>query len=304
MKDQPSLTAWRVALSRAAHQLLDRPPVLEDPVALAIVGARGVAEIRAAALRYQLPASRHLRAFLVARSRLAEQALAAAVGGGVRQYVVLGAGLDTFAYRNPYPASQLRVFEVDHPATQAWKRSQLAAAGLALPESLTFVPVDFESETLPARLASAGFRAGEPAFLSWLGVTMYLTRGTVLGVLGYLARLPEGSGVVFDYAVPPAMLTLVRRVVLHAVMRRVAAAGEPWKSFFEPRELALELGSLGFRQLEDLGPAELNARFFGDRFDGLRVGGLGRVMRALPDAANSTPIAKPTATARLPSSMR
>jgi O-methyltransferase involved in polyketide biosynthesis len=144
------------------------------------------------------------------------------------------------------------------------------------------VPVDFESETLPARLASAGFRAGEPAFLSWLGVTMYLTRSTVLGTLGYLARLPEGSGVVFDYAVPPATLTLVRRVVLHAVMRGVAAAGEPWKSFFEPRELALELGSLGFRQLEDLGPAELNARFFGDRFDGLRVGGLGRVMRARP----------------------
>lgn len=280
MKDQPSLTAWRVALARAAHQLFDRPPVLDDPVALAIVGERGVAQIRAAALRYHLPPSRHLRAFLAARSRVAEEALAGAVRGGVRQYVVLGAGLDTFAYRNPYPASELRVFEVDHPATQAWKRRQLAAASLAPPESLAFVPVDFESQRLPEQLERAGFRAGEPAFFSWLGVTMYLTRAAILGTLGFIAGLADGSGVAFDYAVPPATLTLVRRVVLRAVMRGVAAAGEPWKSFFEPRELAGELRSLGFRQLEDLGPGELNARFFSRRADALRVGGLGRVMSA------------------------
>jgi methyltransferase (TIGR00027 family) len=280
VKDQPSLTAWRVALSRAAHQIFDRPPVLEDPVALAIVGERGIAEIRGVALRYSLPPSRYLRAFLAARSRVAEEALDEAVRHGVRQYVVLGAGLDTFAYRNPYPASALRVFEVDHPATQAWKRDQLAAAGLALPESLSFVPVDFESETLAARLASAGFRAAEPAFFSWLGVTMYLTRAAVLATLRYVAGLRQGSGVVFDYVVPPATLSLVRRVVLRTVMRGVAAAGEPWKSFFEPRELAQELRSLGFRELEDLGRGELNARFFAGRADGLRVGGLGRVMRA------------------------
>ena len=280
MKDQPSRTAWRVALSRAAHQLLDRPPVFDDPVALAIVGARGVAQIRAAALHYHLPPSRHLRAFLVARSRVAEEALAESVRRGVRQYVVLGAGLDTFAHRNPYPASALRVFEVDHPATQAWKRRQLAAASLAPPESLVFVPVDFESQRLPEQLSCAGFRAGEPAFFSWLGVTMYLTRATVLGTLGFIARLPQRSGIVFDYAVPPATLSLVRRVVVRAVMRRVAAAGEPWKSFFDPRELADELHTLGFRQLEDLGPEDLNARFFRARADGLCVGGLGRVMSA------------------------
>ncbi len=260
--------------------MLDRPPVLEDPVALAIVGERGVAEIRAAPLRFGLRVARYLRAFLVARSRVAEEALAEAVRRGVRQYVVLGAGLDTFAYRNPYPAQQLSVFEVDHPVTQAWKRRQLAAARIALPESLRFVAVDFESETLPERLTRAGFRAGEPACFSWLGVTMYLTRAAVLGTLGYVAALPTGSGIVFDYAVPPATLDLIRRVVVRTVMHRVAAAGEPWKSFFEPRELALELHSLGFRQCEDLGAEQLNARFFGDRTDGLRVGGLGRVMSA------------------------
>ncbi|HXY98225.1 MAG TPA: class I SAM-dependent methyltransferase [Steroidobacteraceae bacterium] len=280
MKDQPSLTAWRVALSRAAHQVLDRPPVLDDPIALAIVGERGVAQIRVAALRYNLPPARYLRAFLVARSRVAEEALADSVRRGVRQYVVLGAGLDTFAHRNPFPAAELRVFEVDHPATQAWKRRQLAAASLAPPESLTFVPVDFESQALPERLESAGFRAGEPAFFSWLGVTMYLERATVLGTLAFVARLPEGSGVVFDYAVPPATLGPVRRMLQRALMRRVAVAGEPWKSFFDPRELADELRALGFRQLEDLGPEALNARYFGERADALRVGGLGRVMSA------------------------
>lgn len=280
MQDQPSLTAYRVALSRAAHQIFDRPVVLEDPVALAIVGERGAAQVRAAALRHHLLPARYLRAFLVARSRVAEEALAEVVRRGVRQYVVLGAGLDTFAYRNRYPATLLRVFEVDHPATQAWKRRQLAGAHLALPESLTFVPVDFERETLPQRLASAGFRAAEPAFFSWLGVTMYLTRAAVRGTLGYVASLPAGSGIVFDYAVPPATLSLIRRVVVRAVMRRVAAAGEPWKSFFDPRELAVELRALGFRQLDDLGPEQLNTRFFGNRADGLRVGGLGRVMSA------------------------
>lgn len=280
MTEPPSLTAYRVALSRAAHQILDPPPVLADPVALAIVGERGAAEIRAARLRFALPPARHLRAFLVARSRVAEEALAAAVRGGVRQYVVLGAGLDTFAYRSPYPAAQLRVFEVDHPATQAWKRCRLAAAHLALPEALTFVPVDFESEPLAARLVDAGFRAAEPAFFSWLGVTMYLTRAAVSDTLAWIARLPAASGIVFDYAVPPATLDLIPRLLVRGLMRRVAAAGEPWKTFFDPAALARELRALGFRRLEDLGPADLNTRFFSGRSDGLRVAGVGRVMSA------------------------
>jgi methyltransferase (TIGR00027 family) len=269
-----------VAVSRAAHQILDEPRVLEDPIALAIVGAAAVADIRAAPLRYRLPPARYLRAFLVARSRVAEEALAQAVRCGVRQYVVLGAGLDTFAYRNPYPAESLSVFEVDHPATQAWKRAQLEAAHIALPPTLHFVPVDFEKERLGERLAATGFRAGEPAFLSWLGVSMYLTRAAIGATLGYVAGLPRGSGIVFDYAVPPAGLGPVRRLVVQALLRRVAAAGEPWKTFFEPRALAAELRALGLTEIEDLGSEELNVRFFGDRSDGLRTGALGRVMCA------------------------
>jgi methyltransferase (TIGR00027 family) len=280
VKAGPSLTAYRVALSRAAHQILDAPRVLEDPVAVAIVGERGVAEIRAARLRFQLPPARYLRGFLAARSRVAEDALAQAVRAGVRQYVVLGAGLDTFAYRGCRAAAQLRMFEVDHPATQAWKRRQLAAGGIAVPESLSFVAVDFETETLSARLPSAGWRAEEPTLFSWLGVTMYLTRAAVISILAYVAGLPRGGGIVFDYAVPRATLGLVGRMAAGALLRRVAAAGEPWKTFFAPTELASELSALGFVRLEDLGPEQLNARFFAGRGDGLRVGGLGRVMTA------------------------
>src|SRR5262245_21621582 len=124
--DQPSATAYRVAMRRAAHQLLDEPKVLDDPVALRIVGPRAEASIRSDPRRFQSRVGRVLRAFLVARSRCAEDALKVAVAAGVRQYVVLGAGLDTFAYRNPYVAQSLRIFEVDHPATQGWKRSLLA----------------------------------------------------------------------------------------------------------------------------------------------------------------------------------
>jgi methyltransferase (TIGR00027 family) len=280
-RDRPSLTAQRVALARAAHQLYDHPKVLDDPLALRIIGASSAAEIRAHRARIDLKLARYLRAFVVARSRIAEDALAAAVARGVHQYVILGAGLDTFAYRNPYPTALLRVFEVDHPATQAWKRRSLSAAAIAIPESLTFVPVDFEAETLAERLAQAGFRSDAPAAFSWLGVTVYLSHEAVTDTLRYVATaLPRGSGIVFDYAVPPATVSFWRRLAVRLLMRRVAAAGEPWKSFFDPRALAGELRGLGFAHLEDLGPDELNARFFAGRSDGLEVGRLGHVMVA------------------------
>lgn len=267
-------------MSRAAHQLLDHPRVLEDPVALQIVGAAGAAEIRARSLRLNASLARYLRAFVVARSRIAEDALGASVARGVRQYVVLGAGLDTFAYRNPFVAERLQVFEVDHPATQAWKRTRLLEGGIALPESLQFVPVDFETDSLAERLTASGLRPGEPAFFSWLGVSMYLSRRAVLGTLSCVASLPRGSGIVFDYAVPPASLGLMRRLVIGAVRRHVASIGEPWKTFFDPQALSAELAALGFTQLQDLGPDELNARFFDARSDGLRIGRLGRIVCA------------------------
>src|SRR5262249_25572312 len=150
-RDRPSRTALRVALSRAAHQVLDEPRILEDPLAMRIVGSEAAHELTAEPQRQQTTAARYLRAFVVAGSRVAEDTLASAVERGVAQYVVLGAGLDTFAYRNPH-APQLRVFEVDYPATQAWKQRQLAQAGIAVPDSLIYVPIDFDTQTLPERL--------------------------------------------------------------------------------------------------------------------------------------------------------
>src|SRR5262249_32483033 len=143
---------------------------------------------------YDSSFGRALRLFLVARSRCAEDALAHAVAAGVRKYVILGAGLDTFAYRNPYAAQALRVFEVDSPATQAWKRDLLRRTRIAEPASLTFVPVDFETQSLAEELRAAGFREAEPAFFSWLGVTMYLTRDAIFSTLSYVASCAAGSG--------------------------------------------------------------------------------------------------------------
>jgi methyltransferase (TIGR00027 family) len=269
---QPSKTAYRVALRRAAHQILDRPLVLDDPIALRIVGPRAAEEIQSNRGRYDSGFGRALRLFLVARSRCAEEALAEAFAAGVRQYVVLGAGLDTFAYRNPYPAGRLHVFEVDVPATQAWKRDLLRRTHIAEPDTLTFVPVDFETQKLADRLRDAGFRDAEPAFFSWLGVTMYLTRDAILSTFAYVAERAPGSGITFDYMIPPSHLSLPRRFVFHWMARRLARVGEPWTTSFEPEALKLDLCLLGFLRVEDMDSAALNARFFGGREK--RLGGV------------------------------
>jgi methyltransferase (TIGR00027 family) len=284
IRGRPSLTAQRVAQSRAAHLLLDSPPpVLDDPIALAILGRGAEHTIRLQRLRFDAPPARHLRAFLLVRSRIAEEALDAALARGIRQYVVLGAGLDTFAYRNPYPPTALRVFEVDHPATQEWKLTLLAQAGIPLPDSLSRVPVDFECDTLAGALAAGGFDRSTPSFFSWLGVTMYLSAPAVTATLSYIAALPRGSAVVFDYAVPPQSLGPARRAFYRGRLLRVAAAGEPWRSFFVPAQLDAELAALGFTRREDLGPEQLNARYFAGRSDRLRTSGPGRIMVAATD---------------------
>lgn len=274
---KPSITAHRVAQRRAAHQLLDRPLVFEDPLAVRIADADDPARRDLRAFDSSR-LSKVLRAFFAARSRFAEDQLSAAVNRGVDQYVVLGAGLDTFAYRSPFPA--LRVFEVDFPATQAWKRSELARANIPIPAALTFVPADFEQVSLPAALASSGFDDSKPAWFSWLGVTMYLARDTVMQTLAFIAALPVGSGVVFDYGVDPATLGPMERYVLNRFAERVAAAGEPWITGFDPAILSEELRRLGFTTVEDLGQNEINAKYFSGREDGLGVGSLGRIVSA------------------------
>jgi methyltransferase (TIGR00027 family) len=266
-------SAQRVAIHRAAHQLLDRPKVFDDPLALAILGPEVAAVLKADPRQSETSqASPYLRAYTAARSRLAEDQLGRGVAGGVGQYVLLGAGLDTFAYRSPYAPSVLRVFEVDQPDTQAWKQQRLAQAGITPPPDLSFAPLDFNQRSLVEGLGAAGHDPGRASFFAWLGVTPYLTPEAVCRTLAYLASCPEGSGVVFDYAVSPELLDARGQEVFAAMSGWAREAGEPWLATFDPAALIQELKHLGFGQVEDLGQAEINARYFADRADGLGVG--------------------------------
>lgn len=270
IESRPSLTAERVAMRRAAHQVLDMPPVFPDPLALRIVGltADDVRPEEGETERV----SRQRRAFIAARSRYVEDELARLGAAGVDQYVVLGAGLDTFAYRNPY--SRLRVFEVDHPATQAWKRERLLASGIDVPESMAFAAADFERERLSDVLAQARFDPARPALFGWLGVVVYLELDAVLETLRFVASCASGTTIVFDYANPPDRLTPRQRERYDVVAGRVAAAGEPWRTFFDPVDIEARLRATGFSEVEDVDAAALNDRYFSGRADRLRIEGV------------------------------
>jgi methyltransferase (TIGR00027 family) len=276
---QGSRTADRVAERRAAHQVRDRPLVFDDPLALRIIRPEVARELRENPPTFESsPLGPYLRAFFVMRSRFAEDELAAAVARGVKQYVVLGAGFDTFAYRNPFP--ELRVFEVDHPDTQAIKRQRLAGGDIDIPPSLTFVSIDFSTTALDEALRGAGFDASSPAFFSWLGVVPYLERPDIDKTFAFIASLPSPTTVVFDYAVPASTLNWTGRLIFHQMAKRVAALGEPWKTFFEPPALLADLRRLGFHAAADFAGEELNRRYFTGRKDKLKIGGMGHMAMA------------------------
>jgi methyltransferase (TIGR00027 family) len=254
----PSLTALSVALRRAAHQLYDSPLVFPDPLAVSILGDDFAESLRRTPRRADRPHSTSLRAFLVARSRHAEDALACAVNTGIQQYVLLGAGLDTFAYRNPYP--DLRVFELDHPITQQWKLALLARNNITIPPSLTYVPADLEHQTLQHQLTSAGFDPHRPAFFSWLGVVPYLTLDAFRSTVSFVASMPSGSALTLDYAQPRSVLPPNEQLAHDSLASRVEARGEPFQLFFTPPEVAAEM--YAFHPIEDLGRDQINARYF------------------------------------------
>ncbi len=274
----PTDTALGVAKLRAAHQLLDDPPVFVDPLALAMVGPGREAAIRNDPARFDAGPLRGLRASVAVRSRLAEDAWEAARARGVRQYVILGAGYDTFACRTDDRES--RIFEVDHPATQAQKCARLAGAGLVAPDNCVFVPLDFTASSLAAALYAAGFRREEPAFFSWLGVTMYLPEATVCETLEEVAAMARGTEIVFDYSVSPRLLSPGERRGREAVVARAAAKGEPWLSDFDPAALAAKLAAMGFARIRDWSGPELNARYLAGRRDDLRKSGVTRIAAA------------------------
>jgi methyltransferase (TIGR00027 family) len=280
-ENRPSKTALRVAARRAAHQVLDDPKVFDDPLALRILGVENASVLqRDPKSLEETPLSRALRASLAARSRYAEDELHIAVKRGIHQYVVLGAGLDTYAYRNPYPEGVLHVFEVDHAATQIWKRTRLKEAGIPIPQSLTFIPMDFENQTLEEGLRQAGLNTTQSAFFSWLGVTPYLTSSAANATLRFVASMPAGSGIVFDYMISPSSVNPAARLAFDSLAHRVALAGEPFQTFIDPSSLKTSLLAMGYGQIEDKAPEEMNARYFRGRTDKLRVGSLAHVMNA------------------------
>ena len=275
LADGASRTALGAAVHRAVHQIVDLPKVFDDPLAERILGAEGNVVLRARLEHSDVSA--RMRTLIAVRSRIAEDAVREAVANGVRQYVLLGAGLDTFAYRNPYAAQGLRVFEVDHPATQGWKRERLAEAGIEAPASMHFVPVDFASGSLKVCLEMAGFRCTHPAVFAWLGVVPYLERAAVIDTLALIASGPPLTEVVFDYGEPPPVPGSASHAAYEAAAARVAAVGEPWRTFFAADELAGELRRLGFDVVEDVDGSAVSRR---DDWSRLRAFTLAHVVRA------------------------
>ncbi len=277
----PSITAMITAMLRAAHLLWDdAPKIFEDTFALRLSGCDGEAALRARLTGLDAEAVRRSTAIVIMRSRYLEDEVDQAVGRGVSQYVILGAGLDSFAFRRPDLAKVLRVFEVDHPATQAWKRTRLQEAGVALPPNLSLVPVNFEKQSLIDSLRMSGYRADAPGIFSWLGVTMYLTLDAIFSTLRTVAALAPGTEIIFEYNVPKELVDEETQRILAVVMADTATRGEPYQTFFEPVQLAEEVRRLGFAEVSDWGPEEAQARYFTGRTDGLRATPLNHYMRA------------------------
>jgi len=219
------------------------------------------------------------RLFTAARSRIAEDALSKAVEGGIRQIVILGAGLDTFALRNPHRALEIRIYEVDHPATQAWKLEHLAEAQIALPPWLIFVPIDFECDDMGEKLAAAGFQRNSPAFFTWLGVVPYLSEGAIGRTLDYISSI-QNSEVVFDYMEPPEAFSKELRQIEKARAEQLERIGERSVSRFEPDGIAAILRSHGFCAIQDINFQEIATKF-GRAIKGLAPGHAGlHVVRA------------------------
>lgn len=260
---EASHTALATAYLRAAHQLLDAPPrILDDPVAVKLLGAAASQKIHDEIERYQSAPAKALRSHVVLRSRFAEDRLQAAQQRGITRYVILGAGFDTFALRQPAWAKSLKIFEVDHPGTQHLKRAHIAAAALEIPANLAFASIDFEHESLLDGLLRQGVSQDEPTFFSWLGVTMYLNEAAIDSALLSVAAFPAGSEIVLTFLQPPETTA---ETASSKLAGRVAGAGEPFVSHFEPEAIAEKLIGAGFAKLEFLLPEDANTKYYKPR---------------------------------------
>lgn len=266
---QPDNTAVRTALWRALHLEVDSPPhVFEDKLGLKLADPDDGWRSRPDMDKYR---TSRARAAIVARARFIEDLVVEQAGNGIGQYVILGAGLDTFAQRRPEIASRLKVFEVDQPGPQAWKRQRLQELGTELPEWLRFVPVDFEAgESWWERLVAAGFNAGQPAVVTSSGVSMYLSRTAILATMRQVAALAPGSTLVMTFVVPLERVEQEELPLRQATEKGARAAGTPWISFFMGPEMVALARESGFREARHVSAANLAERYFRDRGDGVR----------------------------------
>jgi methyltransferase (TIGR00027 family) len=267
--ETPDSTAVRVALWRAMHMQVDPPPhVLEDDIGLRLAapdeGWRRRPDMDPNATRY-------FRASIVARARFIEDLVVEQAGLGVSQYVILGAGLDSFAQRRPDIASRLRVFEVDQPGPQAWKRQRLMDLGFGMPKWLHLVPVNFEAgDAWWQRLLTAGFDSGQPAVVVSTGVSMYLTKDAVAATLRQVAALAPGSTLAMTFLMPLELADPEVRLGLQFAERGARASGTPFISFFTPAEMLALARQCGFPQVQHVSADTLTGRYFAGRTDGLR----------------------------------
>jgi methyltransferase (TIGR00027 family) len=285
--DQYSRTALNVAFIRAQHHLHDEPKLLDDPYAHRLLTEAEMAAFAKTYVRMALdlgvtpgdPATVLARALreitpagsALARARYTEDRLAMAVERGVPQYVLVGAGLDTFAFRRADVRDRVQVFELDHPQSQALKRERLAAAGLADPPNLHFGTVDFERESVADALERLPFRPNQPTVFAWLGVTMYLTRSAIAGSWAAMRRVAtRGSELVFDFLHPDA-LSETAPPSMRATNARARTVGEPVITGIDPGPLGAELAATGWTLVEHLDDAEIQRRYFATRTDGYRA---------------------------------
>jgi methyltransferase (TIGR00027 family) len=252
IKHLPSQTALTAAAARAAHLIVDQPPhIFADHLAQQLLGQQADEFISYHLAHGGHPVLSAARTQATCRSRYTEDRLAGAVAQGITQYVILGAGLDSFAYRRSKPAS-LQVFEVDHPATQEWKRDQLAQAGIPIPDGTAFVPADFEHGELAAQLCGSGFDPARPALVSWLGVTMYLTQPAISQTLAELGTFAPGTELVTDYMLPAGLRDQDGQSYADQVAPIAAQHGEPWLTCLTPDETSAQLTAHGFGQVRPI----------------------------------------------------
>jgi methyltransferase (TIGR00027 family) len=258
-KDTPSSTAVGAAMLRAAHQVIDgEHKLLEDPVILKLIGEEAIEHICERRSEFYFPGVMAMRTHIVLRSRYAEDCLHNAYESGIKQFLILGAGMDTFAYRQPEWANELHVVEADHPASQANKLEHLADAGIKIPNNVSFLKVDLELDDLEAVFAQSRLDLSKPVFVACLGVLVYLTQETIAKIFRFIGSLPKGTEFVFTAS--------QKRTDKWSAMtaEKVAQAGEPWISHFNFDTLENELKASGFNQVVFFSPEEAKRRYFSD----------------------------------------